>query len=216
MARRKAKGRKPAARSPYKALIALGVVAALGLVYGWNVVFLAPQARQRTAVQTKVAAARQQEQDLRGQLAQLKKVAADTQSREAELTRLNRLIPADGDVAGAILLLNDTAAQAGVQFPSFVPSPLQPGTGGGPQAMAISMKISGTFAQLFDYLSRLETLDRLVVVDSIQLTGSPSSTGPPRVDADIKARMFAAGTGTTAPARTATSAPTATFTKAGG
>ena len=56
--RRDVKGRKPAPRSPYKALIALGVVAALGLLYGWNVVFLAPQGRQRSAVEKKVASAR--------------------------------------------------------------------------------------------------------------------------------------------------------------
>ena len=208
MARRNAKGRKPAARSPYKALIAMGVVAALGLLYGWNVVFIAPQARQRTAVQKKVAAARQHEQELRGQLAQLKKVAADTQSREAELARLNRLIPADADVAGAILLLNDTATQAQVQWSSFVPTPPGPATGGGPLAMGVSMKIVGTFPQVFDYLARLETLDRLVVVDSIQLTGSPVQNGPTRIDADIKARMFAAGTGTAAPSGTAVSTRT--------
>ena len=143
-------------------------------------------------------------------------MAADTQSREAELARLGRLIPADADVAGAILLLNDRAAQAQVQWSSFVPTPPGPGTAGDPLAMGVSMKVTGTFPQVFDYLSRLETLDRLVVVDSIQLTGSPVQNGPPRIDADIKARMFAAGTGTATPARTAASAPTAALPKVGG
>jgi len=209
MARRNAKGRKPAARSPYKALIAMGVVAALGLLYGWNVVFLAPQARQRTAVQKKVAAARQHEQELRGQLAQLKKVAADTQSREAELARLGRLVPAEPDVAGAILTLNDTANLAQVTMSSFVPAPAAPSAGGGPVTMGISMKISGTFPQVFDYLVRLESLDRLVVVDSLQLTGGPQPNGPSKVDADVRGRMFAAGTGAAAaPAATTVSTST--------
>ena len=206
MARRSTKGRTKAARSPYKMLIALGVVAGLGLVYGWNTVFLAPQSRQRTEVEKKIASARQQEQDLRGQLAQLKKVAADTGSREAELARLGRLIPADADLAGAILTLNDTANQAQVAWSSFVPSPPTPGAGGGPMTMGISMKIGGTFAQIFDYLARLESLDRLVVVDSIQLSGSGG-----KLDVDIRARMFASGTGAAAPAtRSATEVSTPT------
>ena len=139
-------------RSPYRALIALGLVAGLGLLYGWNMVFLAPQGRQRTEVQGKLASARKQGDDLRAQLAQLKKVAADTQSREAELARLGRLVPAEPDVAGAILTLNDTANLAQVAMSSFVPAPAAPSAGGGPVTMGISMKISGTFPQVFDYL----------------------------------------------------------------
>src|SRR2546425_2289478 len=140
----------------------MAVVAARGLLCGGTVFSTAPRPRQRTAVQKKVAAARQHEQELRGQLAQLKKVAADTQSREAELARLNRLIPADADVAGAILLLNDTATQAQVQWSSFVPTPPGPATGGGPPALGVSMKIVGTVPQGFDYLAPLQTLDPLV------------------------------------------------------
>ncbi|HTC80347.1 MAG TPA: type 4a pilus biogenesis protein PilO, partial [Acidimicrobiia bacterium] len=121
-------------------------------------------------------------------------------------------VPAEPDVAGAILTLNDTANLAQVTMSSFVPAPAAPSAGGGPVTMGISMKISGTFPQVFDYLVRLESLDRLVVVDSIQLTGSPVQNGPTRIDADIKARMFAAGTGTAAPAGTAVSTRTSPTT----
>lgn len=221
--RRAVRGAKPtAAKSPYRILVALGLVGAFGLLYGWNSVFLAPKARQRAAVQKDLASARQQEQDLRNQLSQLKKVAADTQSREAELVRLGRLVPADPDVAGAILSLNDTANQAQVAWSSFVPTPATPGPAGAPMTLGVGMKVAGTFGQVFDYLARLETLDRLVVVDSIQLSGGPAPNGQMRIDADVKARMFATGTGATAPVTAvstgtnAPTAPTAALTKADG
>ena len=225
--RRSSHGTKPAAaKSPYRILAALGLVGALGIGYGWNSMVLGPKSRQRAAVQKELATARQHEQDLRSQLSQLKKLAADTQSREAEMVRIGRLVPAEPDIGGAILALHDTANQAQVAWSSFVPTPVTPGAGGVPATLGVGMKIGGTFGQVFDYLARLETLDRLVVVDSIQLSGSQLPTGM-RIDADIKARMFAAGTGVAAPAAVSTGkkaaaetdapdATTAALSKAGG
>lgn len=197
-----------AGRSSSKAVIALAVLAAAVLLYGWNSLFLSSKSQARSVVQKELTAARQSEQDLRQNLAQLRKLAADTRSREAELARLGRLVPADADVAGAILALNDTATAAQVAWSSFSPTPQAPNATGGPATVGISIKVGGTFHQLFDYLQRLEALDRLVVVDSISLTaGSGSATGAPNIEADVKARMFAGGTpaapgsaGTTPPA----------------
>ena len=84
------------------------------------------------------------------------------------------------------------------------------------------MQVSGTFQQVFDYLRRLELLDRLVVVDSLQLSaGAAEGAGPSRLEADIKARIFSTGTAApvaaTAAARTtATSPDTAALPKVGG
>jgi Tfp pilus assembly protein PilO len=171
---------------------ALVVMGAVVVLYGWNSVFLAPRSRAKAAVQKDLAAAQKQEQDLRQNLSQLRRLAADTQGRETELTRLGRLVPTDPDVAGAILALNDTANQAHVAWSSFVPSPPAPAAGGA-VSIGISMKVAGTFDQIYDYLGRLATLDRLVVVDSLQLTGSSGTTGAPQLETDVKARIFAAG-----------------------
>ena len=199
-------GRRPptrpsgAVRSSNKAVVALAVLGAAVLLYGWNSLFLSSKSQARSAVQKELTAARRSEQDLRQNLAQLRTLAADTRSREAELARLGRLVPADADVAGAILALNDTATAAQVAWSSFSPTPQAPNAGGGPATVGISMKVGGTFHQVFDYLQRLETLDRLVVVDSISLTaGSGVATGSPSIEADLKARMFARGATPAAP-----------------
>jgi type IV pilus assembly protein PilO len=194
-------------RSSSRAVVALAVMGAVVAAYGWNSVFLGPRNRARAAVHTELAAARQQEQDLRQNMAQLRKLAADTQSREAELTRLGRLVPADADLAGAILALDETAKQAQVSMGSFVPSPPAATAGGGPATVGVTMTINGTFDQMYDYLSRVETLDRLVVIDSIQLAGGGNDTGngpagPLKLAAQIQARLFAA-TGSAAPTRAA-------------
>jgi len=208
--RRGAAAKRPAAvgRSGSKAVMALVVMGALVLLYGWNNFFLAPKATAKAEVQKELAASRAQEEELRRNLAELKKLANDTKAREAELARLGRLVPAAPDVAGAILTLNDTAHQAQVAWSSFVPSAPSPGTGGA-GSTSISMKVAGTFGQIFDYLRRLELLDRLVVVDSIQLTAGAGTTGSPKIDADIKARMFSAGTASPVAPTTAAAGATA-------
>lgn len=219
--RRSAKPPAGPRRSGGKAVIALAVMGGLVILYGWNSVFLAPNAEAKDTARKELVAARQQEQELRRNLAELRKLANDSQAREAELARLGRLIPAAPDVAGAIDTLNATAQAAQVAFSSFVPSPPSPAApGGGPSSISIGMKISGTFGQIFDYLRRLELLDRLVVVDALQLTAEAvEGTGPPTLQADIKARMFSAGA---APAATGTRASsagpagTAALPKAGG
>ncbi|MEW6473289.1 MAG: type 4a pilus biogenesis protein PilO [Actinomycetota bacterium] len=204
-----------------RAVIALVVMAGLVLLYGWNNFFLAPKAEAKAKLHKQLAAARQQEADLRRNLAELRKLANDTQAREAELARLGRLIPADADIAGAILTLNETAHQARVAWSSFVPSPPTPATGG-PMSIGISMRVSGTFQQIFDYLRRLEQLDRLVVVDSLQLSPGAEGSAGTGIQASINARMFSAGKAGPAAAtaaaagNTPNSSGTAALPKAGG
>ena len=91
-------GRRPpkragrSGRSPSRAVTALAVMGGLVLLYGWNSFFLAPRGRAKAAVAKELSAARTQEQTLRQNLAQLRRLADDTKSREAELTRLGRLV----------------------------------------------------------------------------------------------------------------------------
>lgn len=214
-------------RSSSRAVTALAVMGAIVALYGWNSVFLGPKNKARAAVDQELSAARRTEQDLRSNMAQLRKLAADTKSREAELAGLGRLVPADADMDGAIVALDEAAKQAQVSMAAFVPSPPAAGAGGGPATVSLSMTIDGTFDQIFDYLRRVETLDRLVVIDSLQLAGGGNGTaaaaGPPKLSAQIKARLFAA-TGPAAPAVTAASgtsdksdpSKTAALPKAGG
>jgi type IV pilus assembly protein PilO len=206
------------ARSSTRAVTALAVLGAVVVLYGWNAVVLAPRSRARASVSQQLTTARSEEDGLRQNLAQLQKLAADTQGREAELARLGRLVPAGPDEAGAIVALNDTATAAQVDWTSLSPSPPGAAAAGGPVSISLSIKVGGTFAQIFDYLSRLESLDRLVVVDSLSLSAATTAGGSPKLEADIKARMFA-GSPTApapgAPAPPVTPSPVTALAKAG-
>lgn len=198
--RRSPKPPAASGRSTARAVIALAVMGGLVMLYGWNKFFLAPKGRAKAAVQKELSASHQQEQELRQNLAELRKLANDSKAREAELARLGKLIPTDSDVAGAILALDATAKQAQVAWSSFVPSPPS-NKGGGPAAISITIQVGGTFGQIFDYLGRLESLDRLVVVDSLSLGGGGGKgSGAGGIQADIKARMFSGGSASPAPA----------------
>ena len=202
-----------AGRSSSKAVIALAVMGAIVLLYGWNSVFLSSKNKAKASVQKELAAAKNVERDMRTNLAQLRKLAADTQGREAELVRLGQLIPAEADVAGAILALDATAKEAQVAWSTLTPAPPVAGAAGGPATLGLTIRIGGTFHQILDYLGRLESLDRLVVVDSVTLTGGNSTApGSPGLEADLKARMFAAK-GPAAPAATTAAAAGGTGTK---
>ena len=182
-------------RSSSRAVIALAVMGAIVALYGWNAVFLGPKNEARAEFRQELSAARRTEQDLRSNMALLRKLAADTKSREAELAGLGRLVPADADMDGAILALDAAAKQAQVTMAALVPSPPAAGTGGAPATVSLSLTIDGTFDQIFDYLRRVETLDRLVVIDSLQLAaggnGTSAVAGPPKLSAQIKTRVFA-------------------------
>ncbi|HZQ77076.1 MAG TPA: type 4a pilus biogenesis protein PilO [Acidimicrobiia bacterium] len=207
---------KRAARSSNRAVMALAVLGAFVVLYGWNAVLLAPRSRAEASVKKQLSAARTQADELRQNLADLRKLAADSEGREAELARLGRLVPAGPDMAGAITALDDTAAAAQVDWTSLNPTPPGPATVGGPVGISLTIQVGGTFDQIFDYLRRLESLDRLVVVDSLALTATGTAGGSPKLEADLKARIFAAApTASTTPA-TAPAAPVTALTKAGG
>ncbi len=211
--RRKPKG---GARSSTRAVTALAVLGAVVVLYGWNALLLTPRSRAQASISKDLAAARTAEDGLRQNLAQLRTLAADTEGREAELARLGRLVPPGADEAGAIVALNDTASAAQVDWTSLTPSPPGPATAGAPVGISLSIKVGGTFDEIFDYLHRLESLDRLVVVDNISLAVVDTAGGSPKLEADIKARMFAAAPAASAKPATAPTAPVTALAKAGG
>jgi Tfp pilus assembly protein PilO len=202
---RRSPKKAPAGSSSTKAVIALAVMGAIVVLYGWNSLFLSSRGRAKSAIREEIATAKTAEQGLRANLSSLRKLAADTQSREAELARLGRLIPVEADVAGAILTLDATAKEAKVAWATLTPSPPTGAASGGPATLGLSIRVGGTFHQILDYLGRLEKLDRLVVVDRVALTGGSGSTdGSPVLEVDLNARMFAAK-GPAAPAAAAAS-----------
>ena len=149
-----------------------------------------PARSERAQLRGKITAAEGRERELQAIQVRLRGLEAGQGAQQAQLDRLRRLIPPQPDLAGFILGANDAAVRAEVDWVSVAPTSPVPGAAGGPSSIGVSIAVNGEFFALVDYLSRLENLGRLVVVDSLQLSPTGGAGGLLRLSAALSARIF--------------------------
>lgn len=156
-------------------LIAGGVV----LVLLWYFVLFAPTSSDLDDTRSQVAQAQSQRQQLEDAVRRLKELSSNAAQQQATLRTLRAAVPPTPDLASFILQANDIATAAGIDWLSISPTPPAANGGGGPpSAIAISMQVDGGFFEVLDYLNRLEGMERLVLVDTINITaGGAAGTG---------------------------------------
>ena len=189
-----------------KQTILIAVVTGLGALL-WYMTLFAPERSERRRIGEQVAAAEQEEQDLRATRIRLRGLEAGRDAQQAQLARLQRLVPPQADVAGFILAANDAAVRSGVDWVSVAPAPAV-AAAGGPSAIGVNVAVKGGFFTIVDYLRRLEGLDRLVVVDSLALVPGGLAVGPLQLSATVSARIFTAAAAAPPPGSPAVPAPT--------
>lgn len=192
------------------AFIAGGVV----LILLWYFLFFAPTSSDLSDTRAAVATAQSQKQELENTIRRLKELSRNAPQQQATLRTLRAAIPANPDLGEFILQANDIAATAGIDWLSIAPTPPTATPGGGPNStIAVSIQINGGFFQVLDYLNRLEDLERLVLVDSINVSAASAAAGStgsgsaaastsgaaPDLSVTLTGRMF---TGAQAPAST--------------
>lgn len=198
------------------------VAVVFGLVLVWWLFVFAPRGRELSDTRTQREEAERTQQGLEATVKRLEEIDANGPKVDAELARLTDAVPANPDLAGFIVSANEIKVQSGIDWLSVAPT--EPATAvGGPPAIRLSIQIEGGFFQVLDYLNRLEDLERLVVVDSLNITAAVTSeagagrgfstSGAPTLQATLTGRMFtqaaAAQTGATPAAPVApTVAPT--------
>ncbi len=174
-----------------------GTVAVLIL---WWVLIYSPKTSATSTARSEAAAAERRGLDLEATVARLKELNRNRPELEASLRTLNAAVPATPDLAVFILSANEIAALSGVDFLSISPSPPSVGLGtGAPTTIAISIQVKGGFFAVVDYLNRLEDLERIVVVDGVNLAGQGSGASsasndpaadPGAISVTLTARMF--------------------------
>ena len=138
-------------------------------------------------------------------------------------------IPDDPNLAQFILDANDAASRSGIDFLSITPTqptaPSQATTGstvpgGGsatPVPIRIGMAIAGGYFQVLDFINRLSALPRIVVVDSLTMSGNASSA---QLQVTLQERIFTTSvqpvSGATGSSTTTTTPGATTTTRAGG
>jgi Tfp pilus assembly protein PilO len=153
----------------------IGGGAVLAIVLLWYFVIYAPLGDDLTSAQSQTAAEQKKTDDLESTLTRLQDQAKNASQQQAKLRQLDAAVPKNPDLAEFIIQANDIAEQSGITFLSIAPSP--PAAGEGASVINMTITISGSYFQLHDYLSRLEKLERLVIVDGISISASGGGSG---------------------------------------
>ena len=205
-------------------LIPLG--AGVLVVILWLVALWLPQGSALSAAKKRKDEAQAQGATLRDQLKRLQDARRDQPLKQSELETLRVAIPDDPNLAQFILDANDAASRSGIDFLSITPSqPTAPsaaasGTSGAsaaPVPIRIGMTIAGGYFQVLDFINRLNALPRIVVVDSLSMSGSGPTA---QLQVTLQERIFTTSvkpvSGSTTGSTTTTTPGATTTTRAGG
>ena len=179
------------------------IVGGLAIVLLWYLVLFSPTSKDLDDTKSQVTAAEAQKQDLAATVHRLQGLAKNAPQQQATLRRLNAAVPATPELAAFIIQANQIATESGIDWLAISPAPPAAGASGA-SVIAVSIQVQGGFFQVLDYLNRLEDLERLVVVDNVNISaggsatataaGAPAATtsasGSPDLSVTLAGRMF--------------------------
>ncbi|MDP8975670.1 MAG: type 4a pilus biogenesis protein PilO [Actinomycetota bacterium] len=112
--------------------LAIGAAAAVAVIVLWYFVFWSPRNKALNQARERRQAAKQQETQLRTEIARLRGAQSQEPAKRARLEALRTAIPDDPKLAQFILDTNDAANRAGIDFISIAPQlPAPPAAGAG-------------------------------------------------------------------------------------
>ena len=199
----------------------------LAVVLAWFFLFYSPLGDDLKSAQDSVSLEEGKTQDLQTTLTRLTATAKNATQQQAQLRKFDQAIPQKPDEGEFIIELNKIATSAGIKLLSVSPSP--PSAVGSSSTIALTISIEGSFFQVKNYLTQLESLERLVIIDGLNIsagggssTSESSSSDTTALSVTITGRVFtratpapAAGTPST-PSTTTPGSSTSSTTVAGG
>ena len=192
-------------------IVVCAVLAAVLLTGIWYGVLWSPQSSKLKQARAGTAQAQQQAELLQRQVAALRVELKDLPSRQAHLAQLVAALPSAAQLDSLLDQLRSAESGSGVQILSLTAAPPSSSTPGqvtsssssslsSPasaaantiQSIGLAMQATGSYPQVVDFVNRLKTVPRLLVVDSLTLS-SELATGAE--SAAISARAFTASVG---------------------
>ena len=178
--------------------VTAGVLAAVLIVAAWWVFVFSPARSDANKVGSEVTAAKAKSRSLETEQKQLEDLEKRAPQIQADRDRLRSAVPDQPELATFIEQANQLGTDTGVTWVSISPSEPAAGTAAG--TINVALQVKGGYYQVLDYLNRLESIPRLVVVDQVSLAagdasgaGSTAVGGPPQLTASLTARMFDSG-----------------------
>jgi Tfp pilus assembly protein PilO len=158
--------------------IAIGVMAVVTLA----VVFLLilPIFQEVSSLNTEIATEQSNLAAAQALLARRQSAKAQSAANEVELMRIANQMPDAPQLPSVIIELQDVANAAGVEFRSITPSgitavPATDGTTVAYDSLPMALVVDGSWAEVIDYLYRLQNLNRGVRVLSIAFVYNPGT-----------------------------------------
>jgi Tfp pilus assembly protein PilO len=155
--------------------VILATAAAVIVTLLFFLILLKPKLNEVSKTKSDVEQARQQEQTLQVELQHLQAVRKNAPDTMAKLAALSQYLPSTPDLPGFIQLIQDAATQSGLDLQTIAPStPATLSTATGVETIPVTLTAQGGFFRIEDFLARLENLQRVVEVRTINLTPTSS------------------------------------------
>jgi Tfp pilus assembly protein PilO len=208
--------------------ILLGAVGCIALAAAGWFLLISPQRSHEHSLNAQTAAQQQRIEALRLELQTKLAEQRNLPQQEVKLAELQAKVPATPALPSLIRQLVIAAGQAGVDLSSIQPSDptflaaladTPAGTtSSGVLEVPLTLQIKGTYFNVEEFFSNLQSLTRTLLVSGFSITDGPMhGTGSPQLQVSITARAFmtnpnptAAGTGTTGSATSTSSAGSST------
>jgi Tfp pilus assembly protein PilO len=163
--------------------ILLAVLALLLITVVWWFVFFSPKRAAIDDAAAEMDTATLREQTLQTRLLQLREIKDNELSYLFAIGQMESSIPATPQADAFIEDITFLAETTGVELStiSLTPPVADPDTGG--FEVPVSLAIEGEYFEVLGFLYGVEALDRLVRVDSIQLSPAPAPVVPEEEEA---------------------------------
>lgn len=183
-------------------MIVVAVLAAV-MVIALALVLVLPRIRQISDYQTKIDAAKQEDQAAKTLLEQRTQVKKQAAATSAKILQLAVAVPEGPELPTLIIELQDTAYSSGVELRSVRPDEnLQVTEGLNFVGIPVEMSLIGTWADTVDFLQQLGRLSRTVRVTNVaveilepdeELAGQTGVKFPPyyQVKSTVKVTAYA-------------------------
>jgi len=177
-------------------LITAGIC--LALTGTWYLFLWSPQSGALDKARTRTAVAESSQQRLRTQLQGLQKAKLTLPDTQAKVAALRAAIPDAPQLDHLLSTINDAAKASGVELTAMAPAPIadksKSGTVPGVSEINVTISVNGAYAQIIDFVNRLNSSARLVVIDKVAMAGQPADKDKgARVITQLAGRMFMTG-----------------------